>query len=99
NYTDASNLLEKLATREIVHYLVSVDLMKVMSDERATAAEQLRSRIQQRGDELKLGVEILLVGLQDIHPPFGKGRTEVSKKLEEVVGASQELEAKVLDAQ
>ncbi|MCI0540723.1 MAG: hypothetical protein L0Z50_36455, partial [Verrucomicrobiales bacterium] len=99
NYTGASNLLENIATREIVYYLVSVDMMKLLSVERERAATELRKRIQDRADQLKLGVKVLLVGLQDIHPPFGKGRTEVAKKYEEVVGARQQVEARLREAE
>jgi membrane protease subunit HflK len=74
-------------------------MMKLLSVERAPAANELRKRLQDRADELKLGIRVLLVGLQDIHPPFGKGRTEVAKKYEEVVGARQQVEARLREAE
>ena len=86
--TDATNLLEKLATREVVRYFVSVDLFDVMSIGRGKAAADLKKNIQTLADERKLGVEIVFVGLQDIHPPV-----KVAKKFEEVNGARQENEA------
>ena len=73
--------------------------MKLLSVEREKASAELRKGIQRRADELKLGVKVLLVGLQDIHPPFGKGRTEVAKKYEEVVGARQQVEARLREAE
>jgi membrane protease subunit HflK len=90
NHASSSNLLEKLATREIVRYFVSVDLFEVMSTGRARAAEELKKRIQTLADDpsLGLGVEIVMVGLQDIHPPV-----KVAKKFEEVNAARQENEA------
>jgi regulator of protease activity HflC (stomatin/prohibitin superfamily) len=100
HYTDAGALLEKIATREVVRYLVSIDLMKLLSTERANASRELRRLIQERADQKpELGVEILNVGLQDIHPPVGKGKTEVAKKFEEVVGARQEAEKNKLAAE
>lgn len=87
-HTDAGALLEKIATREVIRYLVGVDLLEVMSSGRARAAEDLKRLIQTRADELELGVNILLVGLQDIHPPV-----KVARKFEEVTGARQESEA------
>jgi len=92
-HTDAGNLLEKIGTREVVRYLVSIDLHEMMSSGRFKAAEELRSRIQARADELKLGAKILFVGLQDIHPPV-----QVAGAYEAVVGARQKREADILAA-
>lgn len=88
NHTEGSNLLEKIATREVIRYLVGVDLFEIMSSGRAKASKDLQKRIQDRANELDLGVEIIFVGLQDIHPPV-----KVAKKFEEVNGARQEVEA------
>ena len=93
-HKDAANLLEKIGTREVVRYLVSIDLHEMMSSGRFKAAEELRSRIQARADELKLGAKILFVGLQDIHPPV-----QVAGAYEAVVGARQKREAEILAAQ
>lgn len=90
NHTDSGALLEKIATREVIRYLVGVDLFKVMSSGRAKAAGDLKERIQSQADDLKLGVQVVLVGLQDIHPPV-----KVAKKFEEVNGASQERESAI----
>jgi HflK protein len=87
-HTDAGKLLEKIATREIIRYLVGVDLFEIMSSGRAKASADLRQRIQDAADKLKLGVNIILVGLQDVHPPV-----KVARKFEEVNGARQEAEA------
>ena len=66
---DESQLLEKLATREVVNFLVSVDLDEIMSRGRLEAAKELQSRIQKSADKHELGISIIFVGLQDIHPP------------------------------
>ena len=94
NYTDAGQMLEQLAAREVVRYFVGVDLNEVISTGRQAAADALRERIQQRADELKLGVSILFIGMQDIHPP-----TQVADKYEAVVGELQVKEARILDAE
>ena len=93
-HADAQALLEQLATREVVRYLAGVDLLDIMSTGRAQAAEALTQKIQARANELNLGVEILFVGLQDIHPP-----TTVAADFEAVNGAAQEVQAKVLAAE
>jgi regulator of protease activity HflC (stomatin/prohibitin superfamily) len=91
---DSQTFLEQVATREVVRYLASVDLLDIMSIGRAQASEDLRKSIQARADELHLGVEILFVGLQDIHPP-----TSVASEFEAVNGAAQDVQAKVLSAE
>src|ERR1022692_4220586 len=47
-----ANLLQNVATREVVRYFVSVDLNDVMSQGRFGAAEALRTRIQAAADEI-----------------------------------------------
>ena len=83
-------LLERLATREVVRFLVSADMMEIMSSARSAAANTLRERIQAVADERGLGARIVFVGLQDIHPPVA-----VAEKYEEVVGARQSAEGRV----
>lgn len=94
NVDNPTNLLQDIATREVVRYFVSVDLNEVMSRERGKAAEDLRQRIQKASDDAKLGAKIVFVGLQDIHPPV-----KVAGEYEKVVGASQTRLANILAAQ
>ncbi len=65
----------------------------LMARGRAAAAVALRNNIQEQADALELGARILFVGLEDIHPP-----TKVAKIYEEVVGASETRESKILQA-
>ncbi len=90
NSTEPDHLLEKIATREVVLYLVNADLNELMSTGRGTAAEGLRQRIQSAADQRQLGARIIMVGLQDIHPPVA-----VAGAYQKVVGARQAAEAKV----
>lgn len=89
-----SELLERLATREVVRHLVSVDYFEFMSVARQKAADSLRASIQQAADAEGLGVNILFVGLQDVHPPVS-----VAEAYEAVIGAEQTRAAKILTAQ
>lgn len=93
-HTDPAQLLQNLATREVVDYLVTVDIADIMSTGRLRAAGELRDLIQKQADAQKLGVNILFVGLQDIHPPV-----QVADAYEAVIGATQERETKILTAQ
>lgn len=94
NHINSGELLEKIATREVVRYLVGVDLFEIMSSGKAEASADLQKLIQEKADALKLGVKILLVGLEDIHPP-----QKVAGAFENVNAARQESEAKVRQAE
>lgn len=82
--SDQSNLLEDLAAHEVVRYLVGQDIEDVLSEGRLDAARELKDRIQSDADAHQLGVKLVFVGLQDIHPP-----TPVAGDYEKVVGAEQ----------
>lgn len=96
NHQNAGELLEKLATREVVRYLVSADVNEIMSSGRAPAAAELLKNIQASANapEHDLGVHIVFVGLQDIHPPVA-----VASEYERVVGAIQLAKATKLVAE
>ena len=79
-----TNLLEDLATSEVVRYLVGEDVEQVLSEGRLDAARHLEDRIQSTANDHALGVKIVFVGLQDIHPP-----TPVAPNYEQVVSAEQ----------
>ena len=94
NHEDSSNLLQQIATREVVRYLVSVDLGEMMSRSRLESSVALRDNIQAAANANRLGARILFVGLQDIHPPV-----KVAPEYEKVVGAIHQKQAKILAAQ
>ncbi|HET7624928.1 MAG TPA: protease modulator HflK [Verrucomicrobiae bacterium] len=94
NNEEPTNLLQNIANREVVRYLVSADLNDIMSENRKEAAETLRERIQAASDQHQLGAKIVFVGLQDIHPPV-----KVAGDYEKVIAARHQMKAKILDAQ
>jgi membrane protease subunit HflK len=87
------DLLQDLATHEVVRYLAGVDLNDLLSRLRLEAAEALQARIQAVADQHRLGAKIIFVGLQDIHPPV-----PVAENYEKVVGATQQKIAKTNEA-
>jgi regulator of protease activity HflC (stomatin/prohibitin superfamily) len=91
--TDATNLLDDLANREVVHYLVGVDVDDLLSQGRFEAVRELKDRIQSDADAHQLGIKIVFVGLQDIHPP-----TPIAADFEKVVAAEQTRYATILSA-
>lgn len=94
NHVDARKLLERVATREVVRYLVGVDLFEILSTGKAKASVDLQNAIQTQADALQMGVRILLVGLEDLHPP-----QKVAQAFENVVGARQESESRIREAE
>jgi membrane protease subunit HflK len=92
--SDTTNLFASLATRQVVRYLVGEDIDDLLSSGRFDAARLLQDRIQEDANAHQLGVKIVFVGLQDIHPP-----TPVAADYEKVIGAQQSKLAVILSAQ
>ncbi|HON07449.1 MAG TPA: SPFH domain-containing protein, partial [Verrucomicrobiota bacterium] len=84
NHTEPDKLLKHIATRELVQYLLSADYDEVLSSKRLEASDILKNRIQQQANELKLGVKIVNVGLNDMHPPV-----PIAAAYEQVVSSKQ----------
>jgi HflK protein len=95
-HSNPDQLLQKLANREVIRYLINVDMGSIMSDRRLEAAEEIRRRVQARADEAKLGVSIVFVGLQDIHPPLGNKQIQVAAAFEQVFSATQQKQTNIL---
>jgi membrane protease subunit HflK len=91
--SDTTNLFADLATREVVRYLVGEDIDDLLSSGRFDAVRLLQNRIQSAVNTHQLGVKIVFVGLQDIHPP-----TPVAADYEKVIGAEQSRLAAILTA-
>src|SRR5213592_2880194 len=96
HHANSDQLLQKVANREVIRYLVNVDMDSLMSDHRLEAAEEIRRRVQARADEAKLGVSIVFVGLQDIHPPLGNKQIQVAAAFEQVFSAKQQKQTNIL---
>jgi len=94
NHESSSNLLQQLATREVVSYLVSADINELMSSARQEGALLLRDRIQAAADAQKLGARVLFVGLQDLHPPV-----KVAPEYQKVVSAFHQKQARIIAAE
>jgi regulator of protease activity HflC (stomatin/prohibitin superfamily) len=93
-HESSSNALQSIATREVIRFLVSVDTKDLMSVKRQESAQALAERIQAAATDRKLGVRILHVGLQDVHPPV-----KVAPDYQKVVAAIQQKKAKIVAAE
>ncbi|MHC4758653.1 MAG: SPFH domain-containing protein, partial [Planctomycetota bacterium] len=103
NHENSSQMLEVISYRQLAKFCASaridIDPEQDLADSlfgagRETAKKVLTKNIQQQADEAELGVEILFVGLQGIHPP-----ATVAPDYQKVVGSIQEKQANILIAE
>jgi len=96
NHEDSGQLLQDMATREVVKYLAASDIGDIMALNRQQAAVELQQSIQSALDKVQppLGVRVNYIGLQDIHPPV-----TVAPDFQKVVSAAQSRQAQILAAQ
>lgn len=96
NYKDPAGLLRDIAYRELVKRAVHFDYQGIMGPQRMQAAEELAKAIQRKSDEMRLGFEIMYVGLQDVHPPH---EGEVAATFQKVATAEQEKHRLIQEAE
>jgi len=93
-HADARGQLRSLATREVMHFLAQADFNHILGPGRTAAGTALQERIQATADRHQLGLHIAFVGLQTLHPPL-----EVGPSFNDVVGASEEMHQRMLEAE
>ena len=102
NNSKPEQLLESICYRELTKFAASASIevdneaeleQSLLGAGRAQAKQIMTGRIQDAADEMGLGVEIVFLGLQGIHPP-----PEVAKDYQKVIGAVQEKQAIVLQS-
>jgi len=103
NHNEPEKRLEAICYRELTKF--AANAMIEVDDEadlehsllgagRSEAKKTLTDEIQKAADEAGLGVEIVFLGLQGIHPP-----PEVAADYQEVIGAVQKKQALIFEAQ
>ncbi|MGA1979285.1 MAG: SPFH domain-containing protein [Sedimentisphaerales bacterium] len=102
NHNEPEKLLDAICYRELTKFAASAKIevetqadinQSLLGAGRAEAERTLISRIQAAADEAGLGVEIVFLGLQGIHPP-----PEVAADYQKVIGAVQKKQALILGA-
>ena len=100
NNYDAKAMLEAICYRQITQYAASSTIEtggvseSILGVGRKRASEELKASIQKEADEFGLGMEIVFLGLQGVHPPV-----EVAKEYQDVTGAVQEKQAIIMAAE
>ena len=87
NYSDPQEMLRDISYRELVKQAVHFDYQKIMGEQRAEVTEILERLIQEKCNEMKLGIDIVFVGLQDVHPPT---ESDVAATFQDVATAEQQ---------
>lgn len=93
-FKDVPNLLKAIGEQESTRYFASTDFIKDMSSGREKIALELQKRIQREADQLKLGVEIVCVNMNDAHPPV----KDVAPAFQDVLAAKEEAKTLVFAA-
>ncbi len=99
---EAEEMLKSICYHELAKFAASATIEvddeaglehSLLGAGRAEAKRILTSRVQAAADEAGLGIEIIFLGLQGIHPP-----PEVAEDYQKVIGAVQKKQALVLNA-
>lgn len=90
NIRDGRETITQLAYHYLLTNTVSKDAYSVMSNNRQEISNRIHESLQQSLDARDTGIEILHVGLKDIHPPL-----EVAGAYQEVISAQEELRTEV----
>ena len=93
-YDQPEEMLKAISDREINRYCASVQVDGLIGGERAAIEQALHKAIQTRADEAKLGVKIVFLGLQGVHPP-----ESTAQDFQDVVGAEQKKAATIRSAE
>jgi regulator of protease activity HflC (stomatin/prohibitin superfamily) len=103
NHDDTQKLLEAICYRELTRFAAGATVEvedenalqnSLLGAGRAKAKRVLTENVQAAADKAGLGVEIVFLGIQGIHPP-----TQVAADYQKVVGAVQQKQALILEAQ
>ena len=103
NHNEPEKLLESICYRELTKLAASANIEgedqtdiehSLLGMGRAEAGKILTERIQEAADKEGLGVEIVFLGLQGVHPP-----AEVAAAYQKVISAVQTKQSLILEAQ
>jgi len=99
-HSDTKSMLESICYQELTRFGASTNVQVDQAEDslfgggREAARNTLKTRIQASVNAHELGVDIVLVGLQGIHPP-----EELAEDYQAVVGAVQTKQALILGAE
>ncbi len=92
-YKDPEAMFEAIAKREIMRYCAGVDVAGLLGGERGPIERALGDSIQASAEDRQLGVDVVFLGLQGVHPP-----AETAEAFQDVIGAESKRTATVRSA-
>jgi len=92
-HRDAHATVRLLTYRALTRYMTGVDINELITKGRQAATQGLQKHIQDLANDHELGVKIIMVGIQDVHPPM-----EVAAAYESVVSAKEKKRTLVNEA-
>lgn len=91
--SDPVQLVKQLVDQAITRETTSHDLLELITTDRQATSDRLRSQLQHLADNLNLGIEVLSVGVQGLHPPQA-----VAGAFEASLAAAEEKKAFIASA-
>ncbi len=91
-YTNPEKLLENVAYQYLSDYAAGMDIDMLMGPGREAINNKLKHSIQQRMDELNVGIEVVFVGIRGAHPPAERN---VAKTFQNVISAQTRMLAMI----
>ncbi len=89
-YADPRKVVEQIAYRSVTIETATHGLFDVMGQGLLETARELQKHIQAEADRLSLGIRIVFVGVQGVHPPV-----TIADAFQAVIGATEEKEASI----
>jgi len=93
HFADPDAVIRQMIYQAVTRELARRELGDLFSGERAAISRAMREELQRALDTHQLGVEVVFLGLQGVHPPV-----QVAEAFQSVVGAMEEKEAAILEA-
>ena len=94
SFREPHEVIHELAQRALIQAIAHHDLDSLMGKGRLEVAAQVEATLQAEADALALGIDVLYVGMQGLHPPV-----DVAADFQKVVAALESKEAAILDAE
>ncbi|MDA0838009.1 MAG: SPFH domain-containing protein [Planctomycetota bacterium] len=92
--TDAQRYLVSIAFRELVQVCCSVKMEDLMGPARLTLAARIQTRIMEQAKTSRLGLEVIAVGFQLVHPPL-----PVADTFESIVESQEKRLTSIVEAE
>ncbi len=92
NYSDPVGLMESIGYQMLSDFAASTDIDTLMGPGRSEFNSKFKGQLQERLDELKIGIEIVFAGIRDAHPP---AKDDVAQSFLSVVNAQTQRAATI----